>query len=74
MKYGISLPSHDQENIWRVVSGFSKHTNGDKIKFLSLKQKDSGNNGTFEKYAPTKIKCKGIVSFNEKIKFKMYYM
>lgn len=42
--------------------------NEDKSKFLSLKEKERGNDVTFSNNALTKIKGKGIISLDEMTK------
>ena len=66
MECGLALSTHNQENKWYVYSGCSKHMTGDKSKFLSLKEKDRGNNVTFGNNDPTRIMGKGIVNLDEK--------
>jgi len=68
MKCGLSLSTHNQENIWYVDSGYSKNMTGVKRKFIVLKEKDRGNNVTFCNNAPTRIKGMGIISLDEKTK------
>jgi len=56
-KCGIVLSAQRQKDPWYIDSGCSKHMNGDKNKFLSLKESKSGN-VTFGNAAPGKIRGK----------------
>ena len=67
MQCGLALSAHNQEKKWYVDSGCSKHMTGDKRNFVSLKEKDKGNNVTFGNDAPDRIKGKGIASLDQKI-------
>lgn len=68
MECGLELSAHDQEKTWYVDGGYSKHMTWDKNQFLSLKEKDRGNNVMLDKNALAKIKGKGIVSLDENTK------
>lgn len=68
MECQLSLSTHDQEGRWYIDSRCSKNMTRDNSKFLSLKEKDKGNNVTFGNNAPTRLKQKGTVSLDENTK------
>jgi hypothetical protein len=62
-KCGLVLSAQRQNNPCYIDNGFSKHMTGEKSKFFSLSERNSGN-VTFGNDAPGKIKGKGMVTLS----------
>lgn len=59
--YDLDVYAGDQEKLWYIDSGFSKHMTSDKYKFMYSDEIKKEKNITFGNNTPTSIKGKGIV-------------
>eukprot|EP00253_Pinus_taeda_P021264 PITA_21264 len=65
---GISFYAEEQENIWYIDSGCSKHMTGDKEKLELYSALEKGKKVSFGNYTPAAIKGKGTAQLKEKVK------
>ena len=66
--FGLALYVGDQENIWYIDNGCSKHMIGDKDKFMYFNEMKKEKNVTFGNNTLASIKGKGTVMLKEKVK------
>lgn len=64
----LDLYAGDQENVWYIDSGCSKHMTSDKDNFMSFNEIKKEKNVTFGNNSLAAIKGKGIVLLKEKVK------